>query len=328
MSRPRGRARSGRRMPRRRLAMAWSKASLVAEVGGDRDPVARSGRGRAPGSSRTSARRAPCLLGDHRLDRRPSPSSPGAGGRSSRAAPPSMPVDADPAEEDVAGRLHQPLAGDDALAVRCGTSLRPTNASSTEGSASLTCRKSGSLASRPSSSTIQAAGADAAHPDHLARHVDEPVALEQVPAVARRVAPVARAERARALLAELVASGSSAAGRAAARSAAGRPMIRGSPSTTWVSLLEGLQAVPRAGLREALLGALARLALGDGGRNSASSVVDVEAARTRRRGCVIAGELAHRARGSAHGGPDDRVALASREAVRRGRRPRGWPPAA
>ena len=89
------------------------------------------------------------------------------------------PVDALPAEEDVAGRLHQPLALDDALAVVVVRRLAPANGASTDGWASLACRNSGSPSSRPSSSTTQAPRADAADPDHLARDVDEAVAVEQ-----------------------------------------------------------------------------------------------------------------------------------------------------
>ena len=53
-----------------------------------------------------------------------------------------------------------------------GRGCAPANGSSTDGSASLTCRKSGSQASRPSSSTIQARVPTLPDADDLVRHVD------------------------------------------------------------------------------------------------------------------------------------------------------------
>ena len=72
-------------------------------------------RGRGRASRRTAARRA-SRRARACCRRRRRPSSRGAGARSSRASAVES-LDAQPAEEDVAGGLHQPLAGDDAPAV-------------------------------------------------------------------------------------------------------------------------------------------------------------------------------------------------------------------
>ena len=90
----------------------------------------RSGRGRGRGSSRRALRVERQLVRPHRLDVGRTPSRPTAGGRRSRARWPSSPVAASPAEEDVAGRLHQPLALDDPLALvrRSGCGRRTARA--------------------------------------------------------------------------------------------------------------------------------------------------------------------------------------------------------
>ena len=90
--------------------------------------------------------------------------------------------DADPAEHDVAGGLRQPLALDDPLAV-LGERLLPRNGSSTDASASLSCRNSGSLVVAAEHEHDPRARADAADADDLARRVDVAEALEQPPAV-------------------------------------------------------------------------------------------------------------------------------------------------
>ena len=94
-------------------------------------------------------------VGLHPLDHRRSPSCRAAGARRSRG-PAVDALDPVPAQEDVAGRLHEPLAGHDALARGWRDSLgRRHMGSSTEAWASFTCRNSGSSSSRPRSSTIQ-----------------------------------------------------------------------------------------------------------------------------------------------------------------------------
>ena len=81
-----------------------------------------------------------------------------------------MPV---PAEEDVAGRLHQPLALDDALAVVGVAARARGTARAPRPAASLICRNSGSFSSRPEQQHDPAARADAADADDLAGDVDE-----------------------------------------------------------------------------------------------------------------------------------------------------------
>ena len=127
--------------------------------------------------------------------RRRSPSSPAAGGRRSRAAAPSSPVTLLPAEEDVAGGLHQALAGDHPLRPGWRSALVPTNASSTDAWASLACRNSGSSLVAAEQQQDPRPGADAADPDDLAGHVDESELLEQMPAVGLQRPPVARSSR-------------------------------------------------------------------------------------------------------------------------------------
>ena len=60
-----------------------------------------------------------------------------------------------PAQEDVARRLHEALAGHHAVA-GVDEAARPAYGSSTEGPASLTCKKRGSSSSRPSIRAIRA----------------------------------------------------------------------------------------------------------------------------------------------------------------------------
>ncbi len=74
-------------------------------------------------------------------------------------------------------------------------SLLPRNGSSTEGWASLHCRKSGSSSSRPTISTTQARVPTLPTPDDLAREVREAVALEQLAAIALEARAVGAQQR-------------------------------------------------------------------------------------------------------------------------------------
>ena len=171
----RSRARSGRRRSRR-TAPARGRTGRRCRGMRRSRRGRRSGRGRGPGSSRRAARSAAMPIGRHRLDVGRALPVPQLAhvevARPCRRCPRRA-----PAEEDVAGRLHQPLPLDHPLAVvartRLAADVRPR---APRARASLTWRKSGSSPSRPSSSSDPGPGADAAHPDHLAGGVDEAVA--------------------------------------------------------------------------------------------------------------------------------------------------------
>ena len=134
-------------------ASARSKASPPPEVGGDGDPVAGAGVRTGQGGAADVRRRAPCPPA-HRVDAGDAlPVAQLAYVEVALAA-----VDACgplPAEEDVAGGLHQPLAGHDPFALVACSRSGPAYWARTEGSASLACSSSGSPPSRPSSRTIQ-----------------------------------------------------------------------------------------------------------------------------------------------------------------------------
>ena len=89
---------------------------------------------------------------------------------------------ADPAQEDVAGRLHQPLAGDDAMGVVLVAALADVG---------LQDRRSGLLELQEERIAVVTAQqqddegqrADAAHADDLHRHVDELIAVDELTVV-------------------------------------------------------------------------------------------------------------------------------------------------
>ena len=267
-------------------------------------------------------------VGRHRLDLAPSPSSPRAGGRRSRARCPSRPVDASqPRKMSLAG-LHQPLALDDALPVVGVRAARPTYGSSTDGPASFTWRKAGRSSSRPSSSTTQRRACPTLPtPTDLARHVDE----RYRPAggggrragcggsrAAARASTSSRARRARAR----------AAGRRPARSAAGRRRSAARRRRRAVSLASARRLSLRLRLRDAaartpcaLRRRPARRAA-RGPRRSSSRAYQTSRLRH-------AGERAHRLAVRRAPRPrTDAAALVVGEAVGRARRSRGWRPGA
>ena len=88
----------------------------LAEIGGDRDPVAGAGVGPCQGPSAELPRRAPSSRGSSARSR-PSPCRPRAGARRSRGSLAVRIRSRQPAEEDVTGGLHQPLALDHASAL-------------------------------------------------------------------------------------------------------------------------------------------------------------------------------------------------------------------
>ena len=126
----------------------------------------------------------------HQLRLRRCPSSRAAGGRRSPGACPSMPVDPLPAQEDVAGGLHQPLAGDHPLALVAVRARPRVRGRARRRPASLAWRKQRILAVPAEQEDDPAAGADAAHADHLAGHVDDPNSREQGPPVRGQAAAV------------------------------------------------------------------------------------------------------------------------------------------
>ena len=225
-----GRFRSGRRRPRRTSTIARSKASP--RPGRRRSRCGRrSGRGHGPASSRTARRTGRMTLRSHPLDL-------------DRALPVAQladvevallavdPGDALPAEEDVAGRLHQPLARRPPARPGCRTRRVPTCGSSTDGLGLLGLEEQRVVVVPAEQQHDPAPGADAADADHLAGDVDEPVLLEQRAPVGGRVSPVvARAGRETASrVGSLRVAGSRSRDRDDQRRV-GRD--RGPPSTDW-----------------------------------------------------------------------------------------------
>ena len=228
--------------------------------------------------------------------RRPSPSSPRAGARRSRAAGRRGRRRAMPAEEDVARGLHQPLAVDHALARGSRRRSRPAYGSRTDGWASLTWRNSGSPLVAAEQQGDPGARADAADADDLARHVDEAVAVEQVPAVVRQRRPVAAQEP--------LHRRSSTSSRSSARQqvldrhdSGGSLTIRGSPVDVVGELRERPHAVLASGPWRRLLEALGLLPALASCASSCEQSLDVERAYQTSR-LPMLGEPPHRRRGT------------------------------
>ena len=196
---------------------AWARASVLPHS----SRVGRRGRGASPRPS-------------------PSPSSPTAGARSSHAHAVNALRRGQPAEQDVARRLHQALPLDHAPAL-VAYSLAPGYGSSTEGWASLTWRKSGSLLVAPEQEHDPGARADAADAHDLAGQVDVAVAVEQPPAVALERAAVG-ARRADAGLDR--PAGPSRDEILDGTMSGGSATMRGWPSTRWHRLDPGRACCP------------------------------------------------------------------------------------
>ena len=207
-----------------------------------------SGRGRGRASIRTSGRRSPSLP-ESSSRRSPIPSSPAAGGRRSRARRRRRPSSAASRGRcrwrPASGAGRPRLARRDPRSRSC-----PVNSSSTEACASLICRNSGSCSSRPSNSAIQ----------HACRR-----SRRRRPCGRCRPSGTARAARggrsatnvdtrARTRAADAVTSAAdSDADSSTGTISGGSLMIRGSPSTRWVSLANALQAVVGARLGHVML---------------------------------------------------------------------------
>ena len=146
---------------------------------------------------------------------------------------PSTPVDPLPAEEDVAGRLHEPLALDDTLAVVGEAALAQVRLEH-RGLGFLHLQEQRVVVVEADQERHPAAGADAADADHLPGQLHVPVALEQVATVGLQGVPV-RARRA--------GSGPRSGGgptspksSSTGTNSGGSLRNRGSPSTSSVSL--------------------------------------------------------------------------------------------
>ena len=95
-----------------------------------------------------------------------------------------------PAEEDVAGGLHQPLADDDPLA-RVAVLAARLEPLQHRGLGLLRLQDERVVDVATDEQDDPAAGADAADPDDLAGHVRQPVPIEQDPPIGRQAARVA-----------------------------------------------------------------------------------------------------------------------------------------
>ena len=188
-----------------------------------------------------------------------------------------------PAEEDVAGRLHQPLAGDHSLPV-VGVLALPTNRSSTDSWASLACRNSGSWPSRPSMSTIQARVPTLPTPTTLRAAWTYSKSSSRCPPVGLEGPPVGPEQAAELRLRRLFPW--SAAATVLDRDDQRR--IGDDPALA-IDLLgelgERLHAVPGPRLGEVLLG-LGPLLLGRGRPQLARGACPPRCGSTRRRGCA------------------------------------------
>ena len=97
-----------------------------------------------------------------------------------------MPERRQPAEQDVAGGLHEPLALDHPLAV-VAELARPGVALEHRGVGLLDLQEQRVLAVTAHHQHHPAARPDAADPDHLAGQIDEPVPVEEVLTIAWRL---------------------------------------------------------------------------------------------------------------------------------------------
>ena len=181
----------------------------------------RTGRGPGPASSRTAAPYMPHAVAGPCSRCRRRPSSPAAGGRRSRGAARRARPRPLPAQEDVAGGLHQPLAATTRWPWLAYL-LAPTNRLSTDCLGLLDLQEQRVPVVAAEQQHDPAAGADAAHPDDLAGHVGELELLEQVPAVGLQRAPVLADQVGSCDSMRLPVRSAGAAARRPARSAAGR----------------------------------------------------------------------------------------------------------
>ena len=139
-----------------------------------------------------------------------------------------------PAEEDVARRLHQALTGDDALAAVAVLALADEPLEHRR-LRLLDLQEQRVLVVDAEEERDPGAGADAADADDLAGQVDEPELLEQVAAVGLERPPVGADEGAHLLLELRPARRASGRSSSIGTISGGSLMMRGSPSTRWVS---------------------------------------------------------------------------------------------
>ena len=126
-----------------------------------------------------------------------------------------------PAEEDVAGRLHQALAGDDPLAAVRVLALADESLQHRR-LRLLDLQEQRVLLVDAEEEHDPGAGADAADPDHLTGEVDEPELLEQVAAVGLERPAVGADQVADLVLDGVLLDRARGGARRSARSAAGR----------------------------------------------------------------------------------------------------------
>ena len=116
---------------------------------------------------------------------RPSPSCPGAGASSSDGCDPAL----GPAQKDVAGGLHHPLPIHHPLAV-LGVAAVGQQALQDRPSRLLDLQEQQVLLIATLQQDDVGSGADAAHPDHLAGHIDQLEPLQQLAPIILQGSPV------------------------------------------------------------------------------------------------------------------------------------------
>ena len=215
-----------------------------------------------------------------------------------------------PAEEDVAAGLHQVLTGHDPLAVIRVAALADVLLHH-RGLRLLHLHEQGILPVQPEEERDPRAGADAAHPDHLARQVHEPILLQQYAPVGLQRLSIAAHEVVHRL-------------RHLVRSRVREELFDGHDER-WVAddpwlavdevgeLGEGLHAVARAGLGQPLLGALDHLRF-DLSTELVQQLLDVQP-RIPHRQIGHRREAPHRLAVTAHRVPHDLASLLGRIAV-------------
>ena len=228
--------------------MARSKRVTVAEVAGDRRGVTRA-RMRAGQGPAAQARVGPHGRGTHRLDDRGSLPVP----ELADVEVPRHPVDPvgpDPAEQDVTGRLHEPLTLDHPMPV-VGVLAPAQEGLQHRGLGLLGLEEQRVIRAIAQHQGDPGAGADAPHTHHLVGRLHEVESLDQAPVIALQAAAIG-VEQACAGRLDVVVLQTPATGPAAARSAVGRPPACGRPSTTSDELVERLDAVLGPGLGHVL----------------------------------------------------------------------------
>ena len=218
------------------------------------------------------------------------------------------PIRRQPPQENVARGLHQPLALDHPLAVVFELALADVGLEH-RGLGLLGLQEERVLSVAAHHQRHPGPRPDAAYPDHLAGHLDEPEAVEEVAAIALETLAVT-AEHLEDPLLELV-------GLILGDELRGRDQQRRIADDPWLAIdhpdeaIEGLHAVLLFGLRHGLVRRLHLLVLGDLGQVGEDGV-DVEA-RVPDVEVVHRGELAHRLTVGADRAEDRGASLLRRE---------------